>query len=140
MARFADSHARGQETYRCLLCDRWHWGGRSRWPDFPPEIIAQYRPRIRELRAARHAQQRRKKQNRATAASGAELEWEAAFSAESMAADRTRGPYLPHDLVTALDDAPLATVKAFLTELKAHAGQDIPAAQLWAWWHRKATG
>lgn len=62
-------------------------------------------------------------------------DWEAAFIAESVV-DRPRPPYLPNDLVAALDHAPLATVEAFLTELKTHAGQDIPAAELWARWER----
>jgi len=63
------------------------------------------------------------------------LDWEAAFIAESVAA-RPRGPYLPNDLVVAMDAAPLATVEAFLAELEAHAGEDIPAAELWARWER----
>lgn len=63
------------------------------------------------------------------------LDWEAAFIAESMAA-RPRGPYLPHDLVVAMDAAPLATVEAFMAELETHAGEDIPAAELWARWER----
>lgn len=63
------------------------------------------------------------------------LDWEAAFIAESVTA-RPRGPYLPNDLVVAMDAAPLATVEAFLAELEAHAGEDIPAAELWARWER----
>jgi hypothetical protein len=66
------------------------------------------------------------------------LDWEAAFIAESVAA-RPRGPYLPHDLVVAMGAVPLATVEAFLAELEAHAGEDIPAAELWARWERTTT-
>jgi len=63
------------------------------------------------------------------------LDWEAAFIAESVAG-RPRGPYLPNDLVAALDRVPLATVEAFLSELEAHAGEDISATDLWARWER----
>jgi hypothetical protein len=63
------------------------------------------------------------------------LDWEAAFIAESVSA-RPRGPYLPNDLVVAMDAASLATVEAFLAELETHAGEDIPAAELWARWER----
>lgn len=62
-------------------------------------------------------------------------EWEASFVAESVAG-RPRPPYLPNDLVAALDHAPLVVVEAFLAELEAHAGEDIPAAELWARWRR----
>jgi hypothetical protein len=62
------------------------------------------------------------------------LDWEAAFIAESVA--RPRGPHLPNDLVDAMDAAPLATVEAFLAELETHAGEDIPAAELWVRWER----
>jgi hypothetical protein len=65
----------------------------------------------------------------------AALDWEAAFIAESLTG-RSGAPYLPDDLVAALDHAPQAMVEAFLTGLQAHAGQDIPAAELWARWHR----
>lgn len=68
-----------------------------------------------------------------------EEEWEAAFTAESLARDR-RGPYIPHDLVVALDTAPLATVDVFLGELEARAGEDIPAEQLWAMWEQMTSG
>jgi len=63
------------------------------------------------------------------------LDWEAAFAAESVAAP-PGGPYLPHDHVLAMNAAPLATVEAFLAGLEAHAGEDIPAAELWARWER----
>jgi transcriptional regulator with XRE-family HTH domain len=61
-------------------------------------------------------------------------DWERAFIAKSISAPR--GPYIPHDLVVALDAAPLATVETFLSELEARAGEDIPAAQLWVTWER----
>jgi hypothetical protein len=66
------------------------------------------------------------------------LDWEAAFITESVA-DRPRGPYLPNDLVVAMDAAPLATVEAFLAELETHAGEDIPAVELWARWERTSS-
>jgi transcriptional regulator with XRE-family HTH domain len=56
-------------------------------------------------------------------------DWETAFIAKALAA---RGPYVPHDLVVALDAAPLATVEAFLNELEARAGENIPAEDRWA--------
>jgi hypothetical protein len=61
-------------------------------------------------------------------------DWERAFIAASVHAPR--GPYIPHDLVVALDAAALATVEAFLGELEARAGEDIPAEELWAMWER----
>jgi transcriptional regulator with XRE-family HTH domain len=61
-------------------------------------------------------------------------EWEAAFIAESIRAPH--GPYIPHELIAALDAAPLATVEAFLSELEARAGEDIPADEVWALWER----
>lgn len=61
-------------------------------------------------------------------------DWERAFIAESVSAPR--GPYLPNDLVAALDTAPLATVDAFLSEMEARAGEDIPAGELWGLWER----
>ena len=45
-----------------------------------------------------------------------------------------RGPYIPHDLVTALDTAAPATVDAFLTALETRTGEDIPAEEVWALW------
>ena len=47
-----------------------------------------------------------------------------------------RGPYIPHDLVTALDTAMPATVDAFLAALETRAGEDIPAEQVWALWQQ----
>jgi hypothetical protein len=66
----------------------------------------------------------------------ADLDWDAAFIAETMAGAGPRGPYLPNDLVAALDEADPATAEAFLAALEARAGEDIPAAQQWALWER----
>jgi transcriptional regulator with XRE-family HTH domain len=46
------------------------------------------------------------------------------------------GPWLPDDLVHALDDAPAACVETFLGEMERHAGEDIEPERLWAWWRR----
>jgi hypothetical protein len=62
-------------------------------------------------------------------------DWEAAFIAESLSIP-PGGPYIPHDLVTALDTAIPATVDAFLAALKARAGEDIPAQEVRALWER----
>jgi transcriptional regulator with XRE-family HTH domain len=61
-------------------------------------------------------------------------EWEAAFIAESIRAPH--GPYVPHDLVAALDAAAPATAAAFLAALEARAGEDIPADEVRALWER----
>jgi hypothetical protein len=50
-------------------------------------------------------------------AHAAVLAWEAGFVADAVAAT-ARGPYLPNDLVAALDAAALPTVEAFLTALR----------------------
>jgi hypothetical protein len=63
-----------------------------------------------------------------------QLDWEAEFAAESLAVPD--GPYLPTDLVAALDTAPPARVQMFLDDLKARAGEHIPDAELWASWER----
>jgi transcriptional regulator with XRE-family HTH domain len=64
-------------------------------------------------------------------------DWEIAFIAASVRAPR--GPYLPNDLMTVLDAAPLATVETFLRELEARVGEDIPAEEQRAIWDRMAS-
>jgi hypothetical protein len=67
------------------------------------------------------------------------LDWDAAFVADTLAAHAPAGPYLPDGLVAAMDTADPERVEAFLTDLEAHAGNDLPAAQQWAMWERTAT-
>jgi hypothetical protein len=66
----------------------------------------------------------------------AALDWEAKFIAETVLGAARGGPYLPSDLVEALDAAPLDTAGAFLTSLEERRGEDVPAAELWALWER----
>lgn len=67
------------------------------------------------------------------------LDWDAAFLADTLAGSKPAGPYLPDDLVAAMDTADPARVETFLADLEAHAGHDLPAAQLWAMWERTST-
>jgi hypothetical protein len=69
----------------------------------------------------------------------AAVDWDAAFIADTLASGGPRGPYLPNDLLAAMDTADLATVEAFLDRLAAHAGQDISAAQQRALWEQMTT-
>jgi hypothetical protein len=65
------------------------------------------------------------------------LEWETAFIAETIVTTTARpGPYLPADLMAAVDAGAPATAEAFLAALEARAGEDLPAEQLWALWER----
>jgi hypothetical protein len=69
------------------------------------------------------------------------VEWETAFIAEAIVTNTAqRGPYLPNDLMTAVDAAPPAAAEAFLTALEARAGEDISADQLRALWERTTSG
>src|SRR5215470_2822334 len=69
----------------------------------------------------------------------AAADWDAAFIADTLASGGSRGPYLPNDLLAAMDTADLATVEAFLDRLAAHAGQDISAAQQRSLWDQMTT-
>jgi hypothetical protein len=40
----------GQEPYQCQLCDHWHWGSRTGFPPFPPEVISEWRPNVGPMR------------------------------------------------------------------------------------------
>ncbi len=64
------------------------------------------------------------------------LDWEAAFIAETVAGAAGLGPYIPNDLLAAVDAADAATAEAFLAALEARAGEEIPAEQQWALWER----